>query len=166
MYGSQFDGNAAFSGGGFMPSQTTQAPDHSFSPAKVRSISIYNIKSSFGFLLLPCWLLVSAVWIYHMRFTVFSDWNRHSSLKWFVLRLLIGWLIVHILFGFEVWLVYVFLPLCFWRTVVLLLMVMAKIKLNFLFVFVYWNWITRRFYLWYILQKFCYWRNEVLYFCV
>ncbi|XP_038880298.1 replication protein A 32 kDa subunit B [Benincasa hispida] len=38
MYGSQFDGNAAFSGGGFMPSQTTQAPDHSFSPAKNRDV--------------------------------------------------------------------------------------------------------------------------------
>lgn len=36
MYaGSQFDGSAAFSGGGFMPSQTTQAPDPSFSPSKV-----------------------------------------------------------------------------------------------------------------------------------
>ncbi|XP_022135426.1 replication protein A 32 kDa subunit B isoform X2 [Momordica charantia] len=38
MYGSQFDGNAAFSGGGFMPSQTTQAPDHSLSPAKNRDV--------------------------------------------------------------------------------------------------------------------------------
>ncbi|XP_059296168.1 replication protein A 32 kDa subunit B isoform X1 [Lycium ferocissimum] len=40
MYGgatSQFDGNAAFAGGGFMPSQATQtAADHSFSPAKNR----------------------------------------------------------------------------------------------------------------------------------
>ncbi|KAL3326954.1 hypothetical protein AABB24_037592, partial [Solanum stoloniferum] len=39
MYGgnNQFDGNAAFSGGGFMPSQATQtAGDHSFSPAKNR----------------------------------------------------------------------------------------------------------------------------------
>ncbi|KAH6802797.1 Replication protein A [Perilla frutescens var. frutescens] len=37
MYGnSQFDGNAAFSGGGFMPSQTTQTADPSFSPAKSR----------------------------------------------------------------------------------------------------------------------------------
>ncbi|PHT98281.1 Replication protein A 32 kDa subunit B [Capsicum chinense] len=39
MYGgnNQFDGNAAFSGGGFMPSQATQtASDHSFSPAKNR----------------------------------------------------------------------------------------------------------------------------------
>ncbi|XP_073043810.1 replication protein A 32 kDa subunit A-like isoform X1 [Primulina eburnea] len=37
MYGnSQFDGNAAFSGGGFMPSQATQTADHSFSPAKNR----------------------------------------------------------------------------------------------------------------------------------
>ncbi|GFQ01427.1 replication protein a 32 kDa subunit b [Phtheirospermum japonicum] len=37
MYGnSQFDGNAAFSGGGFMPSQTTQTADPSFSPAKNR----------------------------------------------------------------------------------------------------------------------------------
>ncbi|OWM87013.1 hypothetical protein CDL15_Pgr016050 [Punica granatum] len=37
MYGSQFDGAAAFSGGGFMPSQTTQATDPSaFSPAKNR----------------------------------------------------------------------------------------------------------------------------------
>ncbi|XP_052199446.1 replication protein A 32 kDa subunit B-like isoform X2 [Diospyros lotus] len=34
---SQFDGNAAFSGGGFMPSQATQtAADPSFSPAKSR----------------------------------------------------------------------------------------------------------------------------------
>ncbi|KAG6587750.1 Replication protein A 32 kDa subunit B, partial [Cucurbita argyrosperma subsp. sororia] len=38
MYGSQFDGNAAFSGGGFMPSQATQAPDPSFSPAKNRDV--------------------------------------------------------------------------------------------------------------------------------
>ena len=45
MHGSQFDGNAAFSGGGFMPSQATQAPDPSFSPAKVRSVSRYNINS-------------------------------------------------------------------------------------------------------------------------
>ncbi|XP_047308516.1 replication protein A 32 kDa subunit A isoform X2 [Impatiens glandulifera] len=36
MYGNQFDGNAAFSGGGFMPSQSTQTADHSFSPAKNR----------------------------------------------------------------------------------------------------------------------------------
>ncbi|GAB4838250.1 hypothetical protein Ancab_027779 [Ancistrocladus abbreviatus] len=36
MYGSQFDGNAAFSGGGFMPSQATQTADPSFSPAKNR----------------------------------------------------------------------------------------------------------------------------------
>ncbi|KAF3657576.1 putative centrosomal protein of 83 kDa-like [Capsicum annuum] len=39
MYGgnNQFDGNAAFSGGGFMPSLATQtASDHSFSPAKNR----------------------------------------------------------------------------------------------------------------------------------
>lgn len=36
MFGSQFDGAAAFSGGGFMPSQTAQAADPSaFSPAKV-----------------------------------------------------------------------------------------------------------------------------------
>ena len=40
MYGSQFDGNAAFSGGGFMASQTTQTPDTSFSPAKVTSFSL------------------------------------------------------------------------------------------------------------------------------
>ncbi|KAL2586683.1 hypothetical protein AAZV13_13G069600 [Glycine max] len=33
---SQFDGNAAFSGGGFMPSQTTQGPDSSFVPSKNR----------------------------------------------------------------------------------------------------------------------------------
>ncbi|CAI9097574.1 OLC1v1034041C6 [Oldenlandia corymbosa var. corymbosa] len=41
MYGShgQFDGNAAFSGGGFMPSQATQtANDSSFSPAKSRDM--------------------------------------------------------------------------------------------------------------------------------
>ncbi|KAL5549169.1 hypothetical protein UlMin_004400 [Ulmus minor] len=38
MFGSQFDGNAAFSGGGFMPSQTTQAPDPSFSPVKNRDV--------------------------------------------------------------------------------------------------------------------------------
>ncbi|KAG6705741.1 hypothetical protein I3842_07G195200 [Carya illinoinensis] len=38
MYGSQFDGSAAFSGGGFMPSQATQAPDPSFSPSKNRDI--------------------------------------------------------------------------------------------------------------------------------
>ncbi|KAG8376797.1 hypothetical protein BUALT_Bualt09G0101300 [Buddleja alternifolia] len=37
MYGnSQFDGNAAFSGGGFMPSQATQSADPAFSPAKNR----------------------------------------------------------------------------------------------------------------------------------
>ncbi|KAK9099831.1 hypothetical protein Scep_023261 [Stephania cephalantha] len=36
MYGSQFDGNAAFSGGGFMPSQATQTTDLAFSPAKNR----------------------------------------------------------------------------------------------------------------------------------
>ncbi|XP_057496002.1 replication protein A 32 kDa subunit B-like isoform X2 [Actinidia eriantha] len=35
MYGSQFDGNAAFAGGGFMP-QSTQSADPSFSPAKNR----------------------------------------------------------------------------------------------------------------------------------
>lgn len=43
MYGgnNQFDGNAAFSGGGFMPSQATQtAGDHSFSPAKVYFTSL------------------------------------------------------------------------------------------------------------------------------
>ncbi|KAH7544666.1 hypothetical protein FEM48_Zijuj01G0010000 [Ziziphus jujuba var. spinosa] len=34
MYGSQFDGSAAFSGGGFMPSQATQTPDPAFSPSK------------------------------------------------------------------------------------------------------------------------------------
>ncbi|KAH1201291.1 Replication protein A subunit B [Glycine max] len=33
---SQFDGNAAFSGGGFMPSQTTQGPDSSLVPSKNR----------------------------------------------------------------------------------------------------------------------------------
>ncbi|KAJ9689441.1 hypothetical protein PVL29_014900 [Vitis rotundifolia] len=33
---SQFDGNAAFSGGGFMPSQATQAAEHAFSPARNR----------------------------------------------------------------------------------------------------------------------------------
>ncbi|XP_011094247.1 replication protein A 32 kDa subunit B isoform X1 [Sesamum indicum] len=37
MYGSsQFDGNAAFSGGGFMPSQATQTADPAFSPVKNR----------------------------------------------------------------------------------------------------------------------------------
>ncbi|KAA8535599.1 hypothetical protein F0562_030602 [Nyssa sinensis] len=36
MFGSQFDGNAAFSGGGFMPSQATQTADPSFSSAKNR----------------------------------------------------------------------------------------------------------------------------------
>ncbi|KAL6965776.1 hypothetical protein U1Q18_036832 [Sarracenia purpurea var. burkii] len=36
MYASQFDGNAAFGGGGFMPSQATQTADTSFSPAKNR----------------------------------------------------------------------------------------------------------------------------------
>ncbi|KAL0309467.1 UNVERIFIED_CONTAM: Replication protein A subunit B, partial [Sesamum radiatum] len=37
MYGnSQFDGNAAFSGGGFMPSQATQTTDPGFSPVKNR----------------------------------------------------------------------------------------------------------------------------------
>ncbi|XP_062165204.1 replication protein A 32 kDa subunit B [Alnus glutinosa] len=38
MYGSQFDGSAAFSGGGFMPSQATQAADSSFSSSKNREI--------------------------------------------------------------------------------------------------------------------------------
>ncbi|XP_034699086.1 replication protein A 32 kDa subunit A-like isoform X1 [Vitis riparia] len=33
---SQFDGNAAFSGGGFMPSQATQAAEPGFSPARNR----------------------------------------------------------------------------------------------------------------------------------
>ncbi|KAF5742891.1 replication protein A 32 kDa subunit B [Tripterygium wilfordii] len=36
MYGGEFDGAAAFSGGGFMPSQATQAPDSSFSTSKNR----------------------------------------------------------------------------------------------------------------------------------
>ncbi|XAR51168.1 hypothetical protein NMG60_11005723 [Bertholletia excelsa] len=36
MYASQFDGNAAFAGGGFMPSQATQTADPTFSPAKNR----------------------------------------------------------------------------------------------------------------------------------
>ncbi|KAL8527024.1 hypothetical protein ACS0TY_016037 [Phlomoides rotata] len=37
MYGhTQFDGNAAFSGGGFMPSQATQSPDAGFSTAQRR----------------------------------------------------------------------------------------------------------------------------------
>lgn len=35
MYSSQFDGNAAFSGGGFMPSQSTQTPDSSSAPSRV-----------------------------------------------------------------------------------------------------------------------------------
>ncbi|XP_057501123.1 replication protein A 32 kDa subunit B-like isoform X2 [Actinidia eriantha] len=38
MYGSQFDGNASFAGGGFMPSQATQSADPSFFPAKNRDI--------------------------------------------------------------------------------------------------------------------------------
>ncbi|XP_058113730.1 replication protein A 32 kDa subunit B-like isoform X2 [Magnolia sinica] len=36
MYSSQFDGASVFSGGGFMPSQATQAPDSAFSPARNR----------------------------------------------------------------------------------------------------------------------------------
>ncbi|KAF8400290.1 hypothetical protein HHK36_013587 [Tetracentron sinense] len=36
MFSSQFDGNAAFSGGGFMPSQATQNADYGASPAKNR----------------------------------------------------------------------------------------------------------------------------------
>ncbi|XP_061361724.1 replication protein A 32 kDa subunit B [Gastrolobium bilobum] len=36
MYSSQFDGNAAFSGGGFMPSQATPGPDTSFLSSKNR----------------------------------------------------------------------------------------------------------------------------------
>lgn len=38
MYGigSEFDGNSAFAGGGFMPSQATQTADHSFPPARSR----------------------------------------------------------------------------------------------------------------------------------
>ncbi|KNA21647.1 hypothetical protein SOVF_041380 [Spinacia oleracea] len=36
MFNSQFDGNAAFSGGGFMPSQATQSADPSYSTAKNR----------------------------------------------------------------------------------------------------------------------------------
>ncbi|KAL3628134.1 hypothetical protein CASFOL_027180 [Castilleja foliolosa] len=54
MYGnSQFDGNAAFSGGGFMPSQTTQTADPSFSPAKNRDaqgllpLTVKQISESF-----------------------------------------------------------------------------------------------------------------------
>ncbi|XP_009770104.1 replication protein A 32 kDa subunit A-like isoform X1 [Nicotiana tabacum] len=56
MYGgnSQFDGNAAFAGGGFMPSQATQtAGDHSFSPAKNRDsqtllpLSVKQISEAF-----------------------------------------------------------------------------------------------------------------------
>lgn len=41
MYGGEFDGNAAFAGGGFMPSQaTTQAPESS-SAFKVSYLSIF-----------------------------------------------------------------------------------------------------------------------------
>ncbi|XP_077239854.1 replication protein A 32 kDa subunit A-like isoform X2 [Tasmannia lanceolata] len=36
MFASQFDGNTLFSGGGFMPSQSTQNADLGFSPAKSR----------------------------------------------------------------------------------------------------------------------------------
>ncbi|GAV89663.1 RPA_C domain-containing protein [Cephalotus follicularis] len=36
MYSSDFDGSAAFAGGGFMPSQATQHPDSTFSPSKNR----------------------------------------------------------------------------------------------------------------------------------
>ncbi|KAL2928908.1 Replication protein A 32 kDa subunit B [Bienertia sinuspersici] len=36
MYANQFDGNAAFSGGGFMPSQATQSTEQSFSSSKNR----------------------------------------------------------------------------------------------------------------------------------
>ncbi|KAJ0090028.1 hypothetical protein Patl1_14257 [Pistacia atlantica] len=38
MYSGQFDGAAAFSGGGFMPSQATAAPDHTFSLSKNRNV--------------------------------------------------------------------------------------------------------------------------------
>ncbi|KAM7469240.1 hypothetical protein LguiA_007423 [Lonicera macranthoides] len=38
--GSQFDGNAAFSGGGFMPSQATQTAEPSFSSAKSRDTQV------------------------------------------------------------------------------------------------------------------------------
>ena len=49
MYGSEFDGSAAFSGGGFMPSQATQAPDPSFSTSKVLSfVFSSNFKHLFG----------------------------------------------------------------------------------------------------------------------
>ncbi|XP_021723414.1 replication protein A 32 kDa subunit B-like [Chenopodium quinoa] len=36
MYSGQFDGNAAFSGGGFMPSQATQSADPSYTTSKTR----------------------------------------------------------------------------------------------------------------------------------
>ncbi|XP_045816292.1 replication protein A 32 kDa subunit B [Trifolium pratense] len=36
MNTSQFDGNAAFAGGGFMPSQTTQGANSPFTPSKIR----------------------------------------------------------------------------------------------------------------------------------
>ncbi|KAG4932425.1 hypothetical protein JHK87_046427 [Glycine soja] len=42
---SQFDGNAAFSGGGFMPSQTTQGPDSSLVPSKVTLVGRVSNKT-------------------------------------------------------------------------------------------------------------------------
>lgn len=38
MYSGDFDGSAAFSGGGFMPSQATQTHDSSYSPSKKRDV--------------------------------------------------------------------------------------------------------------------------------
>ncbi|KAL8144224.1 hypothetical protein V2J09_017256 [Rumex salicifolius] len=40
MYASQFDGNAVFSGGGFMPSQATQSTESSSTPARVTIVGM------------------------------------------------------------------------------------------------------------------------------
>ncbi|CAH2055253.1 unnamed protein product [Thlaspi arvense] len=48
MYGGEFDGNAAFAGGGFMPSQaTTQAPDFASSSKVWPLFAIEEFDKSF-----------------------------------------------------------------------------------------------------------------------
>jgi hypothetical protein len=47
MYGGDFDGNAAFAGGGFMPSQATTQAHESSSSLKVSSLSLSKLSSQF-----------------------------------------------------------------------------------------------------------------------
>ena len=56
---SQFDGNAAFSGGGFMPSQATQTAEPAFSPARVCFLS-----SS------------SSIWGFCFFYSLFGSWKE------------------------------------------------------------------------------------------